>query len=535
MGTEILTNTLGQFLTFFNQGWTNLQPAINWLIGTMLAIELVLIGLWWALGGGEQLVGVMKKLLYLGFWMWVVTSFPMLAKTFVFSLAEAGEIAGGAPASHNILLDPSMIINMGFNNTATLAETMGEQGLNFGNALAYGGMWLMTIVAYIIIAWQMFYTVLEFYIVLALVGILLPFGFFQPTKFLAEKSVGAVISSGVKLMVLSFIIAVSSSMLATLTIGASPTIEEGITLVVITGAIAFLAWNAPGIAAGLVSGSPSLSAATGLQNSLAAGMMVAGAAMAGGAAIGGAKKAHDAIAKTRAAAGSDSGGKLASAGGKTGEAAGKAVKETTKATGQAMDAAGKGVSKTGEGMKATGQAISSAPVPVVAQVGGAAATTAGAVVDAGGKGLSTAGKAVEKSGEAAGDVVEGAGKATGKLADKVGSEGGNKVTGSAGDNAADTSPDTSSVNTGGESAQNQPESSGNEPVDKSGDEPAGEPSGEAPETSGGKDATASSGQDDDKDEKKEKGKTPVWVHSLHALRSVPDEARPSGGGLDPKL
>ncbi len=278
MNTEILNTTLNTFLTAFNAGWGNLQLAINWLIGTMLAIELVLVGLWWALGGGAQLVQVMKKLLYLGFWMWIVTNFPFLAKQFVFSLAKAGEIAGGAAGNQNILLDPSGIINLGLAVTAPLAEAMVKQGWDIADGITYAVMWLLAIMGFVIIAWQMFYTVLEFYILLTLVGIILPFGFFEPTKFMAEKSIGAVISSGVKLMVLSFIIAVSTNVISGLPIPADiPSIETGITMVMVSGAIAFLAWNAPGIAAGLVVGSPSLSASTGVQNTVAAGLAAGGA------------------------------------------------------------------------------------------------------------------------------------------------------------------------------------------------------------------------------------------------------------------
>ena len=66
MDPGILTTTLNNFLTAFSSGWSNLQPAINYLIGIFLAIEIVMIGLWMALGGGDQLVSLMKKILYLG-------------------------------------------------------------------------------------------------------------------------------------------------------------------------------------------------------------------------------------------------------------------------------------------------------------------------------------------------------------------------------------------------------------------------------------------------------------------------------------
>lgn len=286
MNTQILTDTLSAFLAAFNAGWGNLQPAIIWLSGTLLAIELVMMGLWWALGGGEQIVNVMKKLMYLLVWLWIVQSFPALAKAFAFSLAEAGEIAGGQPGTQDMLMDPSRIINIGLNVTAPLATALSQQGIfEIGDGMAYAVMWLLAMLAFIIIAWQIFYCVLEFYLILTLVGILLPFGFFEPTKFLAEKSLGAIIASGVKLMVLSFIVAVSVTILGGLPIPTDiPDLETGMTMVMISGAIAFLAWNAPGVAAGLVAGSPSLSAATGVQNTMAAGLMAGGATLAATAA-----------------------------------------------------------------------------------------------------------------------------------------------------------------------------------------------------------------------------------------------------------
>lgn len=286
----------------FDQGWGNLQPAIMWLTGTLLAIELVMMGLWWALGGGEQIVNVMKKLMYLLVWLWIVQSFPTLAKAFAFSLAEAGEIAGGQGGTHDMLMDPSSIINLGFNVATPLASAIGEQGWDIADGLAYALMWFTTCLAFVIIAWQMFYCVLEFYLILSLVGILLPFGFFEPTKFLAEKSIGAVIASGVKLMVLSFIVAVSMTIIGSIPIPTDiPNLETGMTMVMISGAIAFLAWNAPGIAAGLVAGSPSLSAATGVQNTMAAGIVAGGATFAAAAAtkVGLTKLATGAVKSTQ--------------------------------------------------------------------------------------------------------------------------------------------------------------------------------------------------------------------------------------------
>lgn len=279
MDPGILTTTLNNFLTAFSAGWSNLQPAINYLIGIFLAIEIVMIGLWMALGGGDQLLSVMKKLLYLGFWLWIVRQFPTLADAFVKSLVQAGQVAGGGGGGS--VFNPSNIIRYGINTTAPMVdEIMGMGITEIVNGLVLGLCYLMIMLAYVLIAWQIFYAVLEFYLITALVGIFLPFGFLEQTKFLAEKAIGAVIASGIKLMVLAFIMAVIEPVLGTLTFSGSLTFTEIWSALVTVGAMAFLTWNAPGVAAGLMAGSPSLSAGTAVQNAVVGA--TGAALMAGG-------------------------------------------------------------------------------------------------------------------------------------------------------------------------------------------------------------------------------------------------------------
>lgn len=319
MEPGILTQTLTNFQTAFSSGWSNLQPAINYLIGIFLVIEIVMIGLWMALGGGDQLVSVMKKLLYLGFWLWIVREFPALANAFVQSLIKAGQIAGGGGGGS--VFDPSNILRYGLNTTDPMIKEIMSMGITeIVNGIVLSISYVMIMLSYILIAWQIFYAVLEFYLITALVGIFLPFGFLEQTKFLAEKAIGAVIASGIKLMVLAFIMAVIEPVLSTLTFTGNMSWTEIWSALLTVGAIAFLTWNAPGVAAGLMAGSPSLTAGTAVQNAvvgatgaaLMAGGMVA-ATRSAVKSIGGGAAAL--IGKGRGASGS--GGGISSGGGKT--------------------------------------------------------------------------------------------------------------------------------------------------------------------------------------------------------------------------
>jgi type IV secretion system protein TrbL len=269
-----LTQTLSNFLSVFSLGYGNLLPSTLWLFGTLLSIEIVLFGIWYAFGA-ENIVGAMKKILFVGFWFWIVTSFPTLANSLVDSLIQAGQIAAGGKAIN--LLDPSALASYGLTAAEPIIKYMNlTASFELGKMAILGILWLIVLAIFMLLAIQVFLSVLEFYAVVAFVSILLPFALNRYTKFLAEKAIGAVIAFGIKLMVLSFILSIAHPVLSAATLGANPTYNQILGLILTTGAIALLAWNVPGLVAGLLSGSPSLSAGTAMQNTLA------------GAAIGGA-------------------------------------------------------------------------------------------------------------------------------------------------------------------------------------------------------------------------------------------------------
>lgn len=301
MDTAVLTNSLNQFLTTFNAAygliWANGGQALLWVLA---GIELVLAALWWA-WGGAQMVDAIKKILFLMFWLWIVTNFAWLAPAFVYSLVDAGiSGAGGAAGGHGIILDPSRIFTAGVNAITpimTMIEDMDDWD-QLGQVIILWISAFIILIAFAVVAIQVFLTVLEFYLFLGLSAILLPFGINRHTKFIAEKTLGGVVNYGVKMMVLAFILSVTEP---TLTGSISFTVTDGtvewneiFSVMVIAWAIALLSWNAPGIAAGLVAGSPSLSAGTATQNTVAG---TAAGSAAAGAAIGATRAASGAAVR----------------------------------------------------------------------------------------------------------------------------------------------------------------------------------------------------------------------------------------------
>src|SRR5258707_6702893 len=74
--------------------------------------------------------------------------------------------------------------------------------------------WLIVILAFFILAVQLFVTILEFKLTTLAGFVLVPFALWNRTSFLAERVLGNVVSSGIKVMVLAVIVGIGSGFFA---------------------------------------------------------------------------------------------------------------------------------------------------------------------------------------------------------------------------------------------------------------------------------------------------------------------------------
>lgn len=143
--------------------------------------------------------------------------------------------------------------------------------------------WLVLIVSFFVLAVQLFVTLIEFKLTTLAGFVLVPFALWNKTAFLAEKVLGNVVSSGIKVLVLAVIVGIGTGLFAEFRTpaGAEPSIDHALTIMLAALAMLGLGIFGPGIATGLVSGAPQLGAGAAAGTALGA----AGLAVAGGAAV----------------------------------------------------------------------------------------------------------------------------------------------------------------------------------------------------------------------------------------------------------
>ncbi len=192
------------------------------------------------------------------------------------------------------LLSPGRIAQVGIDAGRPILDSIsGLMGYisffeNFVQITVLLFAWIVVLLAFFILAIQLFITLIEFKLTTLAGFVLIPFGLFGKTAFAAERVLGNVISSGVKVLVLAVIVGIGSTLFSQFTAGFGgnqPTIEDAMSMMVLAAlALLGLGIFGPGIANGIVSGGPQLGAGAAIGTGLAAGGIVA--AGAAGAAIG---------------------------------------------------------------------------------------------------------------------------------------------------------------------------------------------------------------------------------------------------------
>lgn len=296
MELKSLADTLVYFEEVFEKGRGGLSQDALSILQILVILEVIFAGIYMAFGGAE-FRGLAKKILIIGFFFWIIRDYTGLLQKVLDGFLYAGaRAAAGSTADINALRRPDEIFNTGLDLLTPAVNKVTQSTGVFGIPSIDGIILLFTIFVAVlcfgVIAIHVFITYLEYLLVTAAGLILLPFGIFRPTAFIAERVFGAIIAYGIKLMILALIVTVATGFLKTIALPETVGWKDSFHFLLISLALGVLSFHAPSAALALLFASPQLSA--GAIRSAAGGAAVAGgtavrssaAAAGGGAAIG---------------------------------------------------------------------------------------------------------------------------------------------------------------------------------------------------------------------------------------------------------
>lgn len=474
--------------------------ATFWMLATIDACMAFLTNL----DDGDHFKIMIQKCLKIGFWLFLLNNWGVFLNVIKDSFIMVGSVMGSG-AGIDVMQHPSRIVSMGIVTLEPIikfeAQYTGWTRVvsNLGMVLAGILAYLFGCLAYIILGIQVVVTYVEFYLVCALLTVFVPFGVTKWTSFLAEKAIGGVIAYGVKLMTLSCVASIIPDVINAYSPGSLElTLDNALTAMVSLVAVAimfmFLSWQAPALAASVMTGGPSLTA--GSVASFGAGV----ALVAGGATMAAAKGAT-AVAGMAKAGGS--------AAGKSSAAAAASQMNSSSTNTSTSNNTSSSSSTTGGG----GQSSPTFSNGGTSSYGGGSSSSGSSAAGGGGAsndGSSSGGGAAGSGGNSAGGGAPN-GNASKAAPAGAAEYAGAAAGGSAASNTANSSEMSSGGNTGDASTAAGGSSSGSS-GGSSGSSPAGSPS-----------SSASS----------EQSKSPTFSEAMGkmamARNAIPQEASPQGG------
>lgn len=289
-GTGVIDHFLEVFTSYIDSGFGLLGGEVSFIASTLIVIDITLAALFWAWGTDEDILArLVRKTIFVGVFAYLISNWNGLARIVFDSFAGLGLMASGTGFSAADLMRPGRVAQIGLDAGRPLLEAIADLSgywaffENFLQIICLLFAWMLVLLAFFILSVQLFVTLIEFKLTTLAGFVLIPFGLLSQSAFMAERVLGNVISSGIKILMLAVIIGIGSTLFSAFTNGfggEQPTIDDAMAIVLAALSLLGLGIFGPGIANGIVSGGPQLGAGA----AVGTGIAVGGAAVAAGGA-----------------------------------------------------------------------------------------------------------------------------------------------------------------------------------------------------------------------------------------------------------
>jgi type IV secretion system protein TrbL len=352
----IIDRFLDIFSRYIDSGFGLIAGDVGFLVKILIGVDVVLAALAWAAGEDEVIQAFAKKVLYVGFFAFILNNWNSLAQAIFKSFAALGLKATGSSLSYADFLRPGKLAQAGVQGAdVLLAQIQRLSGFpevfwNLSEIMLMALAWVVTLIAFFVLAIMLFLAVVEFKLTTLKGFILVPFALWRGTSFIAEPVLGQVITSGVRILVFAVVTGIGTQIFSQIlpsNPAAELSLQDALTVLLASMTVGGLALHAPKIAAGIVSGAPQL----GLGAAVAPAALVGGTLVLGGAGLG---------AAARAGAGAVASAATLGGGARTAYALGSAAAGSEALAGVGGGLAGvarAGVSAATAGLRATGDLV----------------------------------------------------------------------------------------------------------------------------------------------------------------------------------
>jgi len=263
MDPATVNTFLDRFLALADSGFGLIAGDIAYVLNALIIISITLAGAQWALAQEAPMAAFFRKVLFVGLFAFLINNWDALSTAINQSGAMLGLKAGGDGMSMADLHNPGRVAEIGvemFGRTASLGEGMNII-TDFGPLIVIYVAAFAAMLGFFLLALQVFVALIAFKLGALAAFVALPWGVFSGTSWVAERPIGWVVGSAIRLFVLAFVASISVTFVDSLP--ATMTLDDGGVLNVLLFGLTVmtLAWFAPNLASEVVQGQPHLAGA----------------------------------------------------------------------------------------------------------------------------------------------------------------------------------------------------------------------------------------------------------------------------------
>ena len=269
-GPDLLNDVANQYIKAINNGFGLIRGDVTHLLNVLIILSIIWSAAMWAVSEDQVIIQFARKVIYIGFFAWIIQNWQGLTDKLAMSFMQLGLKAGGFEGVGYYTQQPGNIAYLGY----TTAQPMLDQIKRLTGPVAFFKNFpeiIFLFVAFVAILGS--FCVITVQVVLALLMfkfgtlaafVLVPFAVLSKTAVIAERPLGWVVGSGIRLMVLTLVLGVGNGVFQSLKIPAGTTVTTYQAFSIALAAILLMVLSlvASRLATDLVIGGPSLGVGT---------------------------------------------------------------------------------------------------------------------------------------------------------------------------------------------------------------------------------------------------------------------------------
>jgi len=277
-GPDLLNDVANQYINAINNGFGLIRGDVTWILNVLIILSIVWSAVLWAMSDDHVIAHFARKIVYIGLFAWIIQNWQTLTDKLASSFMDLGLKAGGFSGPDFYTAQPGNIAYLGYTTAQPLMDQIGRLTgpvaffKNFVE-IAFLAIAVVAIVAaFCVITIQVVIAILTFKFGSLAAFVLVPFAILSKTAFIAERPLGWVVGSGVRLMVLTLVLGIGNNVFQSLKVpdGQTVTTYQAFCIALAALLLMVLSIMASRLATDMIIGGPTLGVGTALNTTAVA-------------------------------------------------------------------------------------------------------------------------------------------------------------------------------------------------------------------------------------------------------------------------